>query len=104
MPESIAKAGDYELTVGKWRQQKAFKDGQATDWVDYVRGDIVTLDAADAERLLRAGAVKPTTKAQAQSAAAQAPDATQALIDAHPEVTPTPAPSEGEAAPVATGK
>jgi hypothetical protein len=66
-----APEGDYEMTM-VWNELVKIENGAKT-FVKHVVGDIVHLLQADAERLLRAGAVKPTTEAQAESAAAQAP-------------------------------
>ncbi|XBB66859.1 hypothetical protein ABFU82_22545 [Nocardioides sp. WV_118_6] len=52
------KAGEYELVAQQWRQVTS-KPGEPYDYVQHRRGAIVTLDVADARRLVKAGAVKP---------------------------------------------
>lgn len=51
------KAGEYELVAQQWRQVTS-KPGEPYDYVQHRRGAIVTLDVADARRLVKAGAVK----------------------------------------------
>lgn len=111
MADQIAPKGKYRLLSHSWKEIVS-KAGEPVDWVIHYgdkhpskgdgEGDMVDLSAADAERLLRSGGVAPTTDAQAKSAAAQAPNADQAKIDAS-YVPPVPAPVEGAAAP-APGK
>lgn len=62
------KAGDYKLVVLQWDQETgtepywdpvADKSVERTVYTRRRSGDVVTLDAAEARRLLRGGAVVP---------------------------------------------
>lgn len=65
-----AVAGVYELVALVWHEPKRDEHGRLFT-VKHVRGELVELSADDADRLLRAGAVKPTSAEQEESEAAQ---------------------------------
>lgn len=77
-------AGKYELTATSWDEDKREKPTDPFDYVRHVTGDIVTLNAAEAERLGRGGAiVKPGEREQlAYEAAAAAAQQAQAAAEA----------------------
>lgn len=54
--ETIAGPGEYTLAAESWDQYVA-KPGKADQVTRHRRGDVVKLDAADAERLWAAGAL-----------------------------------------------
>lgn len=54
--ETIAGPGEYTLAAESWDQYIA-KPGKADQVTRHRRGDVVKLDAADAERLWAAGAL-----------------------------------------------
>src|ERR1039458_1099092 len=66
-----APEGDYRLTVSVWHELVHIENG-VKSFVKHVYGDIVHLKTDEAERLLRAGAVQPTTDEQKRTEAAQA--------------------------------
>lgn len=71
MSEDV-KAGTYELVALQWDQQTS-KPGEPFDFTRHRRGDKVTLDADDARRLVRAGAVtKPGERQKAEAERAKA--------------------------------
>lgn len=67
MTETSAKAGEYEL-VHPWRQADPTVKGLI---IKHQAGDVVTLNASDAERLVNCGAAAPkgTKAAKAKEAA-----------------------------------
>lgn len=68
-----APAGPYELVALVWHEPKRDAHGRLFT-VKHERGDIVELGEGDADRLLRAGAVRPTTTEQEESEAAKEED------------------------------
>jgi hypothetical protein len=60
-----ALPGKYRLEAGIFRQIDVDeRSHKISSWTTFHKGDVVELNAEDADRLLRAGAVKPTTKSQ----------------------------------------
>ncbi|MFC7450546.1 hypothetical protein [Rhodococcus daqingensis] len=57
MTAQQAHAGEYLLVALRWDQITS-KPGQPTDFRRFRRGDVVELTAAEAQRLLKAGAVR----------------------------------------------
>jgi len=77
------KAGRYQLVAARFDQQTSGPNDPFT-FKRYVRGDVVTLDVEEAERLLRAGAVVEEgalEKADAEAKLAAAVAALQLLPD-----------------------
>jgi hypothetical protein len=77
------KAGRYQLVSARFDQQTS-KPNDPFTFKRFVRGEVVTLDAEDAERLLRAGAVVEEgalEKADAEAKLAAAVAALQLLPD-----------------------
>lgn len=69
--ETPAVAGKYKLVDKVWNQLTSEPGQLVKTFQRHRRGAVVDLNEADAERLLRAGAVTPTTTDQAESDAAQ---------------------------------
>lgn len=69
-----APAGKYRLAVGIWNELVS-KPKEPREFVKHVKGDVVTLNSDDADRLLRAGAVEPLTAAAKAAAADIGPTA-----------------------------
>jgi hypothetical protein len=104
--EGPALPGTYRLKVGVWHQ---IVSGPGEKVVHARRrfGDLVELDASDAQRLLRAGAVECTTDEQRNFPAAQHKDALTRAQEMQREIgmtapanedgTPSPMPTAGSA-------
>lgn len=80
LSDTPAPAGPYKLLVKVWNQITSEPGAVVKTWQRHKRGAIVTLNEADADRLLRAGAVAPTTTEQASSEAAQVQTAEQKAV------------------------
>jgi hypothetical protein len=72
MPVVNAIEGDYELVAPKFKQLKLDANNRIVSFVMFTKGERIHLSAEDADRLLRSGDVKCTTKEQATAAAANA--------------------------------
>jgi hypothetical protein len=57
-------SGEYRLLAARWREMKTGPEAKVADWVDHVRGDIVTLPHSEAVRLLVSKNVEPTKSTQ----------------------------------------
>lgn len=90
-----APAGVYELTALEWNEPKRDEHGRRYN-VKHRRGDLVELSADDADRLLRAGLVRPTSSDQDESDAAQEKSPFEKAEDYQREHGPVPAGSEGD--------
>lgn len=71
LSETPAVAGKYKLVAKVWNQITSEPSALVKTWQRHKRGATVDLNEADADRLLRAGAVVPTTTTQAGADAAQ---------------------------------
>lgn len=80
LSETPAVAGKYKLLVKVWSQITSEPGALVKTWQKHKRGAIVELNEADADRLLRAGAVAPTTAKQAGADAAQVVTAEQKAV------------------------
>ncbi len=99
-PVQVAPAGLYELVALEWNEPRRDNHGRRYT-VKHRRGDLVELSHDDAERLLSAGAVKPTTAEGEAYAATLPPTPTERAIahDAeHPLAVPAPDAASAEAA------
>lgn len=81
LTEEQAPEGEYTLLVKTWHQLTSAPGTMVKTFRTHHRGAKVSLNSEEAERLLRAGAVAPTTKEQAESAAAQAPSAVDKAVE-----------------------
>lgn len=108
-PIEDLEAGDYEL-VSEIFDQPTNEDGKAFTFKRYRKGDTVTLDLAEAQRLYKAGAVvlpgerevaaAAFARAQYEAALAALPDAIRAQVLADVSATASPK-AESAADPVA---
>jgi hypothetical protein len=78
------KAGEYELVSEVWDQPGKQELGQPYQFTRHVKGDIVTLDAAEAKRLYASGAVVRKGEREELAAAAAVAQA-QALVALLPD-------------------
>jgi hypothetical protein len=91
-----APAGKYKLLVGIWNELVSLPK-EAKSFVTHVKHDIVELNAEDADRLLRAGAVEPLSAAAKAAAADIGPtdlDKANAKNEIHGPKSIEPDPSE----------
>lgn len=80
LTEEQAPAGKYTLVAKTWHQLTSAPGTMVKTFLTHHRGAEVDLDSEQAERLLRAGAVTPTTTEQAESAAAQSESAQEKAV------------------------
>lgn len=94
-----AVAGPYRLVAAVWNELVRVENG-VRHYIKHFAGDVVELNVEQAARLLKHGAVEPTTEEQEQSPAAQqvTPLAKARVISA--QSGPTPA-NDASAAPAA---
>jgi 2-keto-3-deoxy-6-phosphogluconate aldolase len=88
---SLVEAGEYELVVQSWDElvrmtpvldEQGFKVREVPEFRRHVKGDLVTLDVAEARRLLSAGAVlRPEDARRVRERAAERERARQVLAD-----------------------
>lgn len=81
MSDTEIKAGEYELDA-QWDEIKS-EPGKALNYVRHRKGDVVTLDAGTAQRLVGAGVAFKKGERQKASDAARA-----ALVDQHLSTLP----------------
>lgn len=99
--EEPAPAGKYTVLVKVWNELVSGPSEVTKRFVKHHRGAKVELDSANAERLLRAGAVAPTTTAQAASPAAQSESPLDKAVAINDQVGAKPVEDQAPQQPVA---